>query len=391
MLQQDHLHRIIDVQWGGAVEPQLQSAVSQINSPISNAQALSMSGWVRVRSGIPIFGNPASANYTVMVFGGHPDPSVIGYTDFSITANALGFTIRAVFVGVPTQAIVDGSLLFRAGYDDRGWFGEGPVLGQSQVGQTLTRVPNPVILNPPVVDADGRVHYWQVFGFHHAVCTGDTVPPPTGCFQIEVPTSVVGSQISVAPITGPYPYDTWHHFMWAINTAGKNPWGGELVEVYCFANALPALEYLPGFEGLKLAQLVGQPDGTQAGDGSGINLKGNAGFPIPGVEFGNGAFPVTNHIQLCDWQFYPRMINPNTEISNFIRIENGVRKRVRSRVAEDLYGEPVGSPPVKRPLWLFKGGGGSFHKSGPRSTDGEFLKIGVIKTVPPPPLWSPPA
>lgn len=382
----DAFQNIVNVSWDGAIEPQLNSAITQFNSQVPNTRALTISGWIRVRSGIPLFGEPGGAIYTAMTFGGYPDKDEIGYSELQLICSEDGFLARLTLVGTPSAAEGDGTStpFSRAGYDDAGWFVEGPVLGQNQIGETLTRVPNPVPISPPIIDADGRWLYWRTFGFYNAVCAGDKVPPITGCFQVPFDDSSMASSITLTANVDPLSYDEWHHFMWAIDTGGAEPWGGDSIEAYAFANAEPNLDlYFLGEFPRVATSLRGLAEVFDVDGPPGVNInKGTFGIPRPSTELGD--WLVSDHVQYADWQFYPRMINPGSEIGNFMRIQKGERKRVRTRVAEELYGFRSGSPPRKRAMWLFKGGQGSFHKSGNRAWGGNFTKKTKIISVPPP-------
>lgn len=373
MLQQDHLTRIVNVQWGGAVEiPQvgtLGAAVTNPNVETAHPTAITISGWVWVPEGTP------SGSYPLMIFGG--DSVNLGWSEIEADVRPDGtFRITSLLQGVPFLS--DPAEFEYAVWDYYGWV---KITQQSPGGEPTHGVPTTYA----AMD-------WNIIGVH-ALClaNGGTIAP---CGFEQASAALLAQRASVnqdpALVTYLRPSE-WHHFIITADPGGIPTWAsGDGIPGFLFVNGQSAYNHFPGSEGLitTLSQ-VGLAEATEFTPGVGWHITGKpAGIPRPSSEIAN--WPQTP-IRFCDWQVYPRFIDPNQHIDKFFRIEDGIRKRVSTTVAANAFGVPVGNPPVNRQLWHFKGGGSSFHKSGPRSTDGEFVKIGVIKTVPPPPLWSPPA
>lgn len=368
MLQQDHLNRIINVQWGGAVEVQLNAAVTNPNVASPHANALTISGWVWVPVGAP------SLTYPLLVFGGDSSG------DTSTLTASVGldgrFTLGVVFTGVPLT--IDPLVPDYPGFDYVGWYR----------GLTASFTPGSPAEPIPIPDDKGDGAGPGIGGLCSAGA-GFTIAPFEGCFRIPTDEAVLSQRVNMGSGTPTLAPNEWHHFIASCDTGGLQHWGNQNVGAFFFVNGENKVAYFPGFFGLKLASQAGSPPGTTFEPGAGVSIKGRpAAIPRPSSQLGDWS---QTPIRFCDWQVYPRLVDPHTDLNKFFVLDGGVRKRVNTRTAEDAFGVAVGSPPVKRPLWLFKGGSGSFHKSGPRSTDGEFIKTGTIITVPPPPLWTPPA
>lgn len=377
MLEQDFLDRIVNVQWAGAVEiPDAEffpapAAVTNPNCASPHANALTVSGWVWV----PI--DTASAAYPLMVFGG--DSSGDTSTVTAIVGLDGTFTINVAFTGVPFA--VDPLVGDYPGFDYVGWFraDEFPI----QAGSAAT----------PVGSFEDTNHNAGIMG----LCGGGggfTVSPFQGCFRLPTDEAVLGQRVTVGSGTPTLAPEQWHHFIASCDTGGLAHWGNQTVAAFMFVNGVNVVEYFPGFFGLRTAAQFGLPDGTTFEPGTGVSIKGRpAAIPRPSSQI--GSWPQTP-IRFCDWQGYPRLIIPYQHIGKFFMLEDGIRKRVSTKTAEQAFGVMVPDPNDKnklkpRAMWMFRGGSGSFHKSLNRSTDGEFVKTGEIKTVKPPPLWSPPA
>lgn len=372
MLQQDHLNRIVNVQWGGAVEIKLNAAVTNPNVAVPHANALAISGWVWVPTGTPI------NTYPLIVFGGYgvPGNPIGGISFVSVTVRSDGFEIDVNFEGVPFLA--DPLVPDYPGFDYVGWY----------EGLTESFAPGAPAQPIPIPEDKGDGAGPGIGG----LCTagsGFTIAPFEGCFRIPTDEAILAQGVAMGTGQPLFALNQWHHFIASCDTGGLAHWGDQTIGAFLFVNGENKVEYFPGFFGLVLAGQVGAPANATFVAGTGISINGRpAGIPRPSTQLGDWT---QTPIRFCDWQIYPRLVNPFTDIGKFFVLDEGVRKRVRTQTAADAFGVPVGSPSVKRPLWLFKGGGGSFHKSGPRSTDGEFVKTGTIITVPPPPMWTPPA
>lgn len=360
----DAFQNIVNVNWGGAVEiPDAKffpapAAVTNSNATAPHANALSISGWVWVPVGTE------SAQYPLMVFGGDSSG------DTSTVTATVGldgrFTINVTFTGVPFD--VDPLVGDYPGYDYYGWFQYLDPIPVQPGGRAA-----PVELGPLITGIAGLCGSGSF-----------TVAPPAGCFRVPTSEAVLGQRVTMGSGEDTLAPNEWHHFIASCDTGGQPVWGDQLVGAFMFVNGQNVVEYFDEFFGLKLASQFGLPDDTTFEEGTGIAIKGRpAAIPRPSSQVED--WPQTP-IRFCDWQVYPRLINPYDDIGNFIRIQKGVRKRVKTRIAEELYGKRSGNPVRKRAMWLFTGGGGSFHKSGDRAWGGNFIKTGKIKTVKPPPL-----